>query len=88
VVRHFGFEEISSSITLEWVAYNTPQSSADVSRSMVFADALLGSVGIKSLQPESGGARLILSGSLHNGSQYHCTVLMRPGGGVEKGQGC
>jgi hypothetical protein len=88
VVRHFGFEEISSRITLEWVSYDTRESSAHVSHSIVFADALLGSVGIKSLQPAGVGARLVLVGPLHNGSQYHCAVLMGPGGEIEKSQGC
>jgi hypothetical protein len=88
VVRHFGFEEISSSITLEWVSDSTRESSAHLNHSVILADALLGAIGIDSLRAMNGGVQLVLIGPLHNGSQYHCVVVMRPDGSIGKGYGC
>ena len=88
VVRHFGFEEISSSITFEWVSDDTRESLAHLIHSVVFADSLLGSVGIDSLRPTDGGVKVVLVGTLHNGSPYRCVVVLRPGGNFGKGHGC
>ena len=88
IVRHFGFEEISSKITLEWVSDNTRESPGHISHSIVFADALLGSVGIESLRPKRGGVELVLVGNLQVGSPYHCVMVLHPGGSFDKGQGC
>jgi len=88
VVRHFGFEEISSQITLEWVADNTRESPGHISHSIVFADALLASVGIESLRPKRDGAQLTLVGTLQVGSTYRCVVVLHPRGTFDKGKGC
>jgi hypothetical protein len=88
VVRHYGFEEISSSIIFEWVAGDTRESPAHLIHSVVFADALLGSVGINSLRSTDGGVEVVLVGTLHNGSPYRCLVVLHPGGTFSKGRGC
>ncbi len=88
VVRHYGFEEISSSITFEWLTEETRESPAHVIHSVVFADAFLGTAGIDSLMRTNGGVKVVLSGILHIGSAYHCELVLRPGGNMVKGHGC
>jgi hypothetical protein len=88
VVRHFGFEHINSRVSFEWVLDGDRDTKGSIRHSVVFADALLASVTIDSLQATKTGVLLVLEAELHDGSPYRCEVQLQPGGRYKSGAGC
>jgi len=87
-VWHLGTDDISSRIALEWISTTGGDSAEHILHSVAYANALLGVVSIRAFRATSDGAKVDLVGPLHDGSQYHCTLVLKPGGAYERSPGC
>ena len=89
VLSHGGWEEINTTVLLEWIATGRGEDrESTVAYSNVLFENLLGSVDISTFTAYPSGVRLELSGLLQDGHKYHCRVDLNPGGIYRKARGC
>lgn len=88
VVAHDGFEHIQTYIRVEWVLDSAHRDSAELAKYEVVHEALLGSVDVESMDWDQTGTVVTLAGSLEDGSEYRCQLLLRTDGSLDKGSGC
>jgi hypothetical protein len=66
----------------------TPSEPATLERSEVLQELLLGSIDVESMEWSDKGTEVVLSGPLHDGSQYRCRLHLGTDGSIAKGAGC
>jgi hypothetical protein len=88
VIAHLWVEHIQSNIRIEWMLDATPSEPATLERSEVLQELLLGSIDVESMEWSDKGTEVVLSGPLHDGSQYRCRLHLGTDGSIAKGAGC
>jgi hypothetical protein len=88
VIAHAGLEHVQTYVRIEWIRGPAPDGSVAVEKAEVLHHSLLGSIGVESVRAETKGTAVVLAGTLHDGSQYRCQLMLATDGSITKGAGC